>query len=311
MGNRRVLSISMFVFLICGMAGCVTDLSNDTPESNSSSAYPIEQTDAIGSDFVLENEPKRIVSLIPSNTEIIYALEAGGMLVGRSDFDDYPEEVLDVQSIGGMEFDVEQIIKLEPDLILAHESGIGQAEDPLNQLNEAGYPVYVVEDAQTLDAVYDSIQSIAGLINRNEEAVQLIEEMQDELAQLSAITERSEEEQKSTWIEISPQPIYVAGKQTFIDELLQRIHALNAAEDVIGWTEVSEEAGVTYNPDVIISTYGGTEDISNRPAWQQVQAIKEDQIYDIDPNVVSRPGPRLVEGARTLAEMIYPEDFLE
>ena len=285
------------------------DQSTDATISEHETSYPIERTDANERNVVIEQEPQSIVSLIPSNTEIVYALGAGDRMVGRSEFDDYPEEVLDIQSIGGMEFDVEQIIELEPDIILAHESGSTQAEHAFEQLEKAGYPVFVVEDAQTIDAVYESIEEIAELLNRQTEAEQIIEQMTTSFAQLEDITEKDSDEQHSVWVEISPQPIYVAGKETFIDELLRVSHATNAAEDQTGWVEISEEIGVTYDPDVIISTYGGAESISEKPAWQRVSAIQKDRVFDIDPNLVSRPGPRLVEGAWQLAELIYPEDF--
>ena len=150
MSIKSYLTLSIVAFTAIIQVGCSTEEDPVLDEqATESSYYPIEIQDVTGTSIVIEEQPEHIVSLIPSNTEIVYALGAGELLVGRSDFDDYPEEVLDVQSIGGMEFDVEQIIDLEPDVILAHESGIGQARTSLDHLKEAGYPVYVVQDAQT------------------------------------------------------------------------------------------------------------------------------------------------------------------
>ncbi|WP_306979845.1 ABC transporter substrate-binding protein [Alkalicoccobacillus murimartini] len=314
MQGKKYVQISLFVCSVLIVSGCQTGSTPEETDEQPSeqvdeTGYPLDITDAIDQELTINEEPQKIVSLIPSNTEIVYALGAGEVLVGRSDFDDYPEEVLDVQSIGGMEFDTEQIIELEPDLILAHESGVAQAENGFEQLESAGYPVFVVDDAQTIDEVYETIEQIGQLLNRQIESDELIEEMKDRFSDLSTQTEKDLDTQRSVWVEISPQPIYVAGKETFMDELLQIGHAKNAAEEITGWAEVSEETGITSNPDVIISTYFGAEDIKERPGWTLVSAHEEDRIYDIDPNIVSRPGPRLVEGAEKLAEYIYPDDF--
>ena len=127
--------------------------------------------------------------------------------------------------------------------------------------------------------MYESIQSIAEILNHTNQSELLIEDMQNKMQELSALTNKPENQQKSVWVEISPQPIYVAGKDTFMHELLGGFHALNAAEDVSGWVEMSEESSESYNPDVMISTYGSTEEMATRPAWQHVQAIEDEALY--------------------------------
>ncbi|MFK3937913.1 ABC transporter substrate-binding protein [Alkalihalobacillus sp. NPDC078783] len=313
--NDRFL-IAALVLGMTLVAGCTNQIEENPTENTMEesedtfeTSYPLERKDALGRDVVIEEEPQSIVSLIPSNTEIIYALDAEEGLVGRSEFDDYPTEVQDVESIGGMEFDVEKIIELEPDLILAHQSGAAQAEHAFEQLDQAGYPVFIVDDAQTVEAVYDTIEQIGELLNKQANAEDVVENMANQFQELAEITQKQQDDQRSVWIEISSQPIFVAGTQTFLDELLSVGHAKNAADDQEGWVELSEEIGITYNPDVIISTYDGSESIKERPAWDRVKAVEENRVFDIDANLVSRPGPRLAEGAWDLAELVYPEDF--
>lgn len=309
----QIGAIFLGVTLVAGCTNQVEEeeVDNTTEESEDTfeTSYPLERSDALGRDVIIEQEPKSIVSLIPSNTEIIYALDADEGLVGRSEFDDYPTEILDVESIGGMEFDVEKIIELEPDLILAHQSGAAQAEHAFEQLDQAGYPVFIVEDAQTIEAVYETIEEIGELLNKQANAQEVVEEMASQFQELAEITQKEQDDQRTVWIEISAQPIFVAGTQTFLDELLSVGYAKNAADDQEGWVELSEEIGITYDPDVIISTYDGSELIKDRPAWDRVKAVEEDRVFDIDANLVSRPGPRLAEGAWQLAELVYPEDF--
>lgn len=305
----------VIVLAVTFVAGCTNQTDEEQIEDTSESeetldtSYPLELTDALERDVIIDAEPQSIVSLIPSNTEILYALEAGEGLVGRSEFDDYPAEVLDVESIGGMEFDVEKIIDLDPDLVLAHQSGAAQAEHAFEQLNQAGYPVYVVEDAQTIESVYETIEQIGELLNKQSDAQEVVEEMASQFQELAERTQKQQDDQHSVWVEISPQPIFVAGTDTFLDELLSVGHAKNAADDQEGWVELSEEVGITYDPDVIISTYDGAETIKERPAWNRVKAVEQDRVFNIDTNLVSRPGARLAEGARELAELVYPEDF--
>lgn len=312
MKYRFRIAIVLGVTLVAGCMNQTDEEQIETPtesEETLETSYPLERADALGRDVIIDTEPQSVVSLIPSNTEILYALEAEEGLVGRSEFDDYPAEVLDVESIGGMEFDVEKIIDLEPDLILAHQSGAAQAEHAFEQLDQAGYPVYVVEDAQTIEAVYETIEQIGELLNKQADAQEVVEEMASQFQELAERTEKEQEDQRSVWIEISAQPIFVAGTETFLDELLSVGHAKNAADDQVGWVELSEEIGITYDPDVIISTYDGSELIKDRPAWDRVKAVEEDRVFNIDTNLVSRPGPRLAEGAWELAELVYPEDF--
>jgi iron complex transport system substrate-binding protein len=299
--------------------GVDTDVEVSEPtEEQDELAYPLTITDALGEDVTIEAQPERIVTLIPSITETVFAVGAGDAVVGRSEWDNYPEEVLEIESIGGMEFDVEKVISLSPDLVLAHESGIASAGEGVNQIKNAGIPVIVVPNATAINDVYGTIGFIGQVTGHQEEAASIVAEMQ---ADFAAIEEKasaiSEEDRKRVWVEIGPAPeIYTTGSGTFMDEMLTLIHAENVAGDQEGWPMFTEEEAVAFNPDVILLTYGhyfegATEALKARAAWSDVPAVTNDEVYELVSDEVERPGPRLAKGVERIAKAVYPEVFGE
>lgn len=293
------------------------DVQTEQSDAGNSSevAFPVTVTDATGAKLTIEEKPEKIVSVLPSNTEIAFALGLGDEIVGVSDHDNYPEEATKKEKIGGLELNVEKILSLEPQLVLADQSN---DEKALDQLRDSGIPVLVVSSASNFDGVYDVIGLIGKATGTHEKALDIITEMKDKLIALEEKASTIEEkDQKSVFVEISPSPeIYTTGKDTFMDELLTKINAKNAAEDQVGWPKMNEEAIIALNPDVIITTYGSfvedpVAEVTERNGWNDVTAVKNKQIIDVNEDLVSRPGPRLVEGAEELGKAIYPDIFAE
>ncbi|RLQ90537.1 ABC transporter substrate-binding protein [Planomicrobium sp. Y74] len=288
----------------------------EPPEEVAEAEFPVTLVDATGEEVVIEEEPQAIVSMIPSNTEIAYELGLGEKIVGVSDFDNYPEETADVEKIGGMEFNVEKIISLEPDVVFAHESGLGAGTEGLDQLTEAGLTVFVVDNAESFEEVYDTITVIGQATGATDEANALVERME---VQVEEITEKASniEETKSVFVEVGSDPeIYTTGSGTFMHEMLQTINAENVAGDQEGWVSMDPEAIVAADPEVIVTTEGGyienaEEMIKTRSGFAEVTAVEEDAVYSVDSDAVTRPGPRLTEGLLELARAVYPEVFSE
>lgn len=319
----------LFIFvlalgLLIGCSSVDTDSSSksaDTDkktEETEASSFPLDVKDALDNEVTINEEPKKIVSLIPSNTEIAYALGLGDKMVGVSDFDNYPEEVKEVEKIGGMEFNVEKVISLQPDLVLAHESSANNAQEALQQLEESGIAVFVVSDAQSIDASYKAMEQIGTITGTDEKATKIIKDMKQSFADLKEKADAiSDSDRKTVFVEVSPAPeIFTSGNNTFMQDLLTVINADNAAAEHDGWVQLDPEAIVALNPDVILTTYGDFEEnpveqIVNRDGWGEVTAVKEGQVYDVNTDIVSRPGPRLVEGAKEIAKVVYPEVFKE
>lgn len=303
------------------LAGCATDAQPEKKEGEKNAqeqktGFPVTVKDAFDEEVVIEEKPEKIISLIPSNTEIVYALDSGDAIVGVTDFDNYPEEAMSKEKVGGIEFNIEKMISLKPDLVLAPGSTADTAKEGLQQLKDAGIAVVVVNDAQSFEEVYQSIEMIGKSIGETEKAAELVDSMKNSFAELKKKAESIKpEEQKTVFVEVSPEPeIYTAGNHTFINEMLELIGAKNAAGDMEGWPKVDPEVMVERNPDVIVTTYGyytekPVEKVLARKGWNNVKAVKDQQVFDVHSDLVTRSGPRLAEGAEVLAKAIYPDVF--
>lgn len=285
--------------------------TNDTDTQEEATSFPLTVTDATGEEITLENKPEKIISLLPSNTEIAFALGLDEQIIAVTDNDDYPAEVQQKEKIGGYEIDVEKIIALNPDLVLAHDLNVPEG---VTQLKDNGVKVIVVKDANNFEEVFQSIELIGTATGVDEAAAQLIENMQAHLEEIADKLSEFEEEKRSVYLEISGEPeIYTAAASTLFDELLILANGNNIFADETGWPQVNEETVIEKNPQVIIALYNYVEDpvgdILKRNGWQDIEAVKNEQVYHVDENIVSRPGPRLTEGVEELAKAIYPELF--
>jgi iron complex transport system substrate-binding protein len=317
MKKMRSLFLALIAVLtILGACSHSNDVNQKQVENTMSSEFPVTIKDALDQEVVIEKKPERIVSLLPSNTEIAFGLGLGQEIVGVSDFDNYPEEVKEKEKIGGMEFNVEKIISLKPDLVLAHASNATSAKAGLDQLRNAGIDVLVVNDANSFSKVYQSIEMIGKATGKTKEAKDMINDMKGKVEEIrKKAADIKDDEKMKVFVEVSPAPdIFTTGKGTFMNEMLEIINAENAAADQEGWVQITEEAIIQLNPDVIVTTYGfyeknSVEKVLSRKGWENVSAIKNKRVYDVNSDTVSRPGPRLVEGLEELASVVYPEVF--
>lgn len=286
-------------------------ITKDQSEATEEASFPVTIKDGIDKDVVIEKKPEKVVSLMPSNTEIVYALGDGDSIIGVTEIDNYPEEVANKEKVAGMELNVEKIISLKPDLVLAHGSTVSMWEAGFKQLEDSGVTVLVVNDAQSFGAVFASIEMVGKAFGAQDKADSLVKEMKEKLGSIKKQAAEIKDP-KTVFVEVSPAPeIYATGKKTFIDEMLTTINAENAVTED-GWVQMNEEAIIALNPDVIVTTYGDSNapaQILERTGWQDVSAVKEKQVQDVNADLVSRSGPRIVEGVEELAKAIYPDVF--
>lgn len=318
-----VLLLSMFMIVGCGSQeentqgeqNTETETTQKEGNTEDGQQFPVTITDDADQEVTIESEPESIVSIQASNTEIAYALGLGDKMVGVSDYCNYPPEALEKEKVGGQDINVEMVLSLQPDLALVTDYHYETHPDILKQFEEAGIKVIVVGDTSSFEEVYENIVMIGQATGTEEKANEIVTDMKD---RLTAIKEKAAEEitdKKKVWVEVSPSPdIFTTGKNTFMHEMLESIQAVNAAEDQEGWVKLTEEEIVKLNPDVIITTYGyyvenPSEQVLARKGWADVPAIKNEQVFDVDNDTVTRPGPRLIEGVETLAKLIYPEVF--
>lgn len=273
------------------------------------SAEEISITDMMGREIKLSAPAQRIVALTAADCEILYAIGAGEYLVGRGEYCDYPDAVLDVPSVqSGYETNVEQIIALHPDVLLM--SAMDQTADQVAQLENAGIRV-VVSNADDIAGTCQAISMIGALMGREAEADAVIASMQETFDQV-----KRENSGKTIYFEVSPLQygLWTAGAGTFMNEIAEMIGLTNCFADVNGWAEISEEQVLSRNPDYIvtISMYYGegptpTEEIMARAGWENVTAVKNGAILNLANNELSRPANRLADGAQLLYDFVYGE----
>ncbi|WP_139823859.1 ABC transporter substrate-binding protein [Thalassobacillus devorans] len=292
------------------------DSSEETQGEASGDSFPLTVEDGAGEQVEIESEPETIVSVQASNTEIAFALGQGEKMIGVSDYCNYPEETADIEKVGGQEMNVEKILSMMPDMVLVTTFHHENHSAVLDQFEEAGIDVVVVGDANSFDAVYDNIQMLGKATGSSDKADEIVSDMKNRLADVKDKAKQVEEV-KDVWVEVAPAPdIFTTGTGTFMHEMLEAINANNAAADEEGWVKFTEEEAVTLNPEVIITTYGyyvenPEEQVLNREGWSEVPAVEQEQVFDVDNDTVTRPGPRLIDGVERLGELIYPEVFSE
>lgn len=267
-------------------------------------------TDMAGREINLEGPARRIVALQPGDCEILFAIGAGGLLVGRGEYCNYPEEVIDLPSAqSGFEINVEQIIALEPDVVIMTK--MAQREEDAKKLEEARILV-IISDAQTIGGVYAGIELLGRVTGFEEEAGRLIGEMQASFAQIKE--KAGGTPGGSIYFEASPLEygLWTAGAGTFMDEIAQMLNLTNAFADLTGWQPVSEEQVISRDPDYIVTTaidFGlgltPVEEVLSRPGWSGMKAVKSGKVFNADADAITRPGPRLAEAARDLYDFIY------
>lgn len=268
--------------------------------------------DMTGREVSLSAPAQRVVILSPSDVEILYALGAGDLLVGRGEYANYPEAALAVPSVqSGMETNLEQIIALKPDLVIM--SMMAQTKEHSEKLEEAGIRV-AVTNAQDIKGTYEAIRLVGALVGRDAEAETLVKDME---GRFNALSEKARGMAGgSVYFEVSPLQwgLWTTGKGTFMQNIADILGLKNAFEDVEGWAEVSQEQVLERDPDYIVTVamyYGEgptpVEEILSRPGWESLKAVKNGMVLQLDSDQISRPGPRLADAAEALFELIYGE----
>ncbi|MCL6450640.1 MAG: cobalamin-binding protein [Acetobacteraceae bacterium] len=278
-----------------------------------SGGFPVTLKDGLGREITVPAEPQRIISLAPSNTEILFALGAGGRVVGVTDNCNYPPEAAQRERLGGA-FDAahvnfERVVALSPDLIL----GLGGAREVVERLEGLGLRVFAVE-ARNLDEVFESIVTVGRLVGLEKTARGLADHLRMRADRVSlAAASLKPEERPLVFFEIWPDPLMTAGPGTFIHDLIELAGGRNIAADADQpYPLFSLEALIARDPQVIVTTFPETVEAlsaGTRPGWSGLSAVRDGRVRLVDQDLVSRPGPRLVEGLEAMARAIHPERF--
>jgi iron complex transport system substrate-binding protein len=291
--------------------GSIQPPATATPSpSPSEAAFPLTLTDDEGTKVELPAEPTKIVSLTPATTETLFALGAGDRIVGKvEDFSLYPPEaaaIPDVAKFG--EVDVEKIVSLEADLVIAGGNSFNPP-DKIAQLRDLGVPVLVLY-APDIETVFKDIELTGAAVGNAEGAKDLTASMRAAFDQIGAAT--SGLPKPRVFYELdATREIYTAADDSFLAAMIELAGGEPITTGSTTNFEIPLEALVTADPEVILlgdAAYGATaEAVAARPGWNVMTAVKDGAIRPIDDIVVTRPGPRLVEGLRALAAAIHPD----
>lgn len=317
--NRRLVTLALTLSLLLALlTGCAASnpatppqppasASAPAPADPKATTYPVTLKDSAGRDVLIAAEPRRIVSVAPSNTELLFALGKGSSLVGRSEWCDFPAEAAAIESVGGFfPPNYEKIVSLSPDLVLL-VGGTDEARDKL--ANEYKLTVFVV-DPQTFEQLYASIATLGTILNAQPAAEGLVAGMKKDVADVAAVVAKAASKPK-VFYEVWHDPLMTAGSGTFIDDLIKLAGGHNAGEVVSGWVPFSLEQLAAADPDVIITGgVDGPAEIKARKGWEGFAAVKSGRIFPVDdPNILVRPGPRLVLGLKWMAGKLHPDLF--
>jgi iron complex transport system substrate-binding protein len=311
MKSARILFSSVLIVLF--LMGCSTHNPGVTPTLPA--GEPVTITDGLGRQVSLQLPAKRIVSLAPSNTELLYEVGAGIQVIGRDSFSNYPVEAARVQDIGGSmgQYDYEAIAALEPDLVLAAEIN---TPEQVRSLEDLGLTVYYLSNPVDFDGLYENISLVGKLSGHDRESTDLVTSLSGRVKnlemKLAGVTNRP-----LVYYELDatdPALPYTIGTGTFGDYLITMAGGTNLGGMIgAGWVQISAEEILQRNPDLVLlgDVYYGVnpETVAARPGWGVLDAVKNGKVIPFNDDLMSRPTARLIDGLEALAAMIHPEIY--
>ncbi|HWJ03752.1 MAG TPA: ABC transporter substrate-binding protein [Verrucomicrobiae bacterium] len=313
---KKSLAWVITAFLAVGLlAGCGTSNQNAAKnEANKSvqSAYPMTIKDDTQTDVTISAQPKRIVSLVPSSTETLFALGLEGKVVAVTKWDDYPVDVqkkVEYVFADSLNPNTEQILKLNPDLIILGALNAKTVET----IRNLKIPVVVLKP-ENLQSTYKSIETLGQLTGTADEAKKIVTEMQNKEKNIAQkVGQVKEADRLRVWTEVDAN-LFTPGDGTFLNELITKAGGTNIASDVKGWAQYNSEKVIAKNPQVIFETYSyydkdAKKNILARQGWQSLDAVKNQRVVELNSNLVTRPGPRIVDGLESIAKALYPDLF--
>ena len=297
--KKKIIAILMTMFI---MAGCSQNKER-------------EITDREGTKVSIPNKIDKIISTAPSNTEVIVDLGLGDKLVAVDKYSsDVPGISKDLTKIDFSNPDAEAIIGLNPDIIIASgHNKTGSSEDPFKLVKEAGIPVVYIPSSESIKGIYEDIEFIANILNVENKGNELVNDMKSKIDEIASIG-KNITDKKSVYFEISPAPsLFTFGQGTFLNEMIEIIGAKNIFADEKGWISPSAESVIDKNPDIIFTNVDYTEnpikEIETRDGFENISAVKNNAVYQIDKNSSSRPSQNIILALSQMDESIYPDKY--
>jgi iron complex transport system substrate-binding protein len=303
---------SIFLILCLAAFGCAgyqpSNSANTGENGKSASPAASEKRtvmDDLGRTIELKGEVLRVVSLAPNVTELIFAAGGGDRLVGVTSFCNFPEEAKGIAKIGDtMNPNMESIVAVKPDIVFV--STASQVEAFTKTLDKNGI-LYYVTNPTTLDGVLYNIRQVADILGTTDKAEPVIASLRERIGKVWAKT--SSAEKVRVFVQISREPLFTIGRESFLNEPLVKAGAVSATADVeTAFPRLSKEAARALNPSVIVLT-DSEDNREPNEVFKNSPAVTNGRVYRIDADLLSRPGPRLVDAVEQLAALLHPELF--
>lgn len=296
---RKIIILMITIVFILVSLGC----ASDTQKTQTGTTI----IDSIGREVVIEKEPEKIISIAPAITEILFALGLEQQIIGVSDYCDYPEAAQAKEKIGGFKDpNVEVILSKEPDMVFA---SAGVQEELITKMEELNITVVVLESAN-IQQVLDNIQLAGQITGREAKAQEIVSDMKEKM---DDIIKKVQEQPKTTvFFEVWDDPLMSAGSSSFIHNIIETAGCINVAGDnTEEFYTYSMEKLLEIDPDVyIINDHSHTPaDVTTRNGYDALSAVKNNQVYSIQDDLISRAGPRVIRGLEEMAKITHPEVF--
>lgn len=288
--------------IFCAFA--LVNCKNENPQARAE-APTREMTDDLGRRVKVPAQIERAVSLAPNLTEVVFAVGAGDKLVGVTSFCNYPEEAKKIQKIGDtMTPNIESIIALKPQIVLV--STASQIETFTKTLERQNI-AYFVTNPQNLGGIYKSIRQIGEIFGKSEKADEVVKGLEKRVGDVEARTKTAEA--VKVFLQISREPLYTIGKDSFMTDLITSAGGVSATGDVAtAYPKLSKETALALNPDAVILSESEDNQAPN-DAFKNSPAVKNGKVFRINADIISRPAPRIVDALEQIARSLHPEIF--
>ncbi len=318
MKRTKFIALALSILVFISLLGACSPKTNDTePPVNgqgqgNEEVKLIEVRDNFGNKAIIDKEVTRIISLAPSNTEILFALGLGDKVVGVTSNCDYPEEATSKEIVAEYNaINLERIVELEPDLVLLYGPG---AEDDNKILKDAGIQILGFM-SESMGGILEDIENIGIITSSEDKAQEVIKTIEDKKEEILELVK--DQEGVRVFYEIWHDPLMGAGKASFMDELISLVGGINIADDSDGaYPQYDLEQLIERNPEVYLLSHDSpektAESVKERPGYSAIKAIQDDRVHlfvGYEADTVSRPGPRIGEALEFVAKAIYPQVF--
>jgi iron complex transport system substrate-binding protein len=298
------LCVKLFILLVVFASLFSVACKSETPKTQIE-VKTREITDDLGRRVKVPERIERAVSLAPNLTEIVFAVGAGDKLVGVTTFCNYPEDAKKIPKIGDtMSPNIENIIALKPQIVFV--STASQIENFTKTLDGQNI-AYFVTNPQNLDGIYKSVYQIGEIFGADAKAKDVVENLRRRVSDVEARTATAQD--VKTFLQISKEPLYTIGKESFITDLIARAGGVSATANVeMAYPKLSKETALALNPDAIILSESEDNQAAN-DAFKNSPAVKNNKVFKINADIISRPAPRIVDALEQIARAIHPESF--